>query len=290
VTTAAQLERAPDATALARDLDALKAIVAAWEAPYAATALAYREAIDALNAEAFRRLIATLRAEPQALAALKAAVTDELVYAVLRHHELIRPSLQERVEAALDGVRPMLASHGGDVALVRVLPPAAIEVRFTGACETCPASITTFTLGVKRALEAECPEITDVRQVKGLSSAPAAGGVRYVSPFASADSDGWVRAGTLVGIPEHGVRFATVDCEQLIFSRSASAVACVQNACAHLGLALDGALIADGLITCPHHGFTYELASGECLTAPGVSLRVHAVRVQDDDVFVRLSR
>jgi len=290
VTPAAQLERSPEATTLAHDLDALEAIVAAWDAPYAATTLAYRGAIDALNAEAFRRLIAALRTDRQAMAALKTAVTDELVYAVLRHHELIRPSLQERVEAALDGVRPMLASHGGDVTLVRVVPPAAIEVRFTGACETCPASITTFTLGVKRALEAECPEITDVRQVKGLSSAPTAGGVRYISPFASVDSDGWVRAGTLAGIPDDGVRYATVDGEPLIFSRSASGIACVQNACAHLGLSLDGGLVAEGLITCPHHGFTYELASGECLTAPGVSLRVHAVRVTGDDVFVRLSR
>jgi len=182
VTPATQLERSPEATTLAHDLDALEAIVAAWDAPYAATTLAYRGAIDALNAEAFRRLIAVLRTDRQAMAALKTAVTDELVYAVLRHHELIRPSLQERVEAALDGVRPMLASHGGDVTLVRVVPPAAIEVRFTGACETCPASITTFTLGVKRALETECPEITDVRQVKGLSSAPTAGGVRYIVP------------------------------------------------------------------------------------------------------------
>ena len=38
-------------------------------------------------------------------------------------------SLTERVERALEGVRPMLASHGGDVELVKVEPPA-IDVRF----------------------------------------------------------------------------------------------------------------------------------------------------------------
>jgi nitrite reductase/ring-hydroxylating ferredoxin subunit/Fe-S cluster biogenesis protein NfuA len=231
-----------------------------------------------------------LRADPNALPALKTAVTDELVYAVLRRYELVKPSLQERVETALDGVRPMLATHGGDVQLVRVLPPAAIEVRFTGACEACPASVTTFTLGVKKALADACPEITDVRQVKGLSSAPLPNGVRFVSPFAATETEGWIAAGRLADIPEEGVRFATVDGEPVLLARTVDGVSCLQNACAHLGFPLDGAVVSEGTIVCPHHGFTYELASGECLTARGVQLRAHAVRVSGDDVFVRLAR
>jgi Fe-S cluster biogenesis protein NfuA len=134
--------------------------------------MAYRSAIDKLNAEALRRIIAAVRAVPSAVPALKDVVQDELVYAVLRHHELVRASLQERVEAALASVRPMLAAHGGDVELARVVPPSTVEVRFLGACESCPASVTTFTMGVKTALAATAPEITDVRQVKGLSAMP----------------------------------------------------------------------------------------------------------------------
>lgn len=264
--------------------------MAQWESAHVATAAAYRNAIDRLNAEAFRRMIAVLRADPRALPALKDAVKDELVYALLRRHGLVKPSLQERVEAALDGVRPMLAAHGGDVALVRVVPPAAIEVRFSGACESCPASVTTFTLGVKKALAEACPEITDVRQVKGLSTAAAPGGVRYISPFATVESNGWLPAGTLFDIPADGVRYATVDGESVLLARNGEAVSCLQNACAHLGYPLDGGAVTDGTIVCPHHGFAYDLASGECLTARGVQLRVHAVRVTGDDVSVRLAR
>jgi Fe-S cluster biogenesis protein NfuA len=126
----------------------------------------------------FRRIIAALRADPGALPAIKHALGDELVYTVLRHHGLVKPSLQERVEAALESVRPMLAAHGGDVQLVRLVPPAAIDVRFIGACESCPASVTTFTLGVKKALADACPEIAEIRQVKGLSASAAGTGVR----------------------------------------------------------------------------------------------------------------
>ncbi len=234
-------------------------------------------------------MIAVLRADPLALGAMKDAVRDEIVYAVLRRHGLVKPSLQERVEAALDGVRPMLATHGGDVQLVRVLPPTAIEVRFTGACESCPASVTTFTLGVQKALADACPEITEVRQVKGLTAAAPSGGVRYVSPFAYDDSSGWVRAMTLAEIPEDGVHFATIDGEPLLLSRTNGGVACLQNACAHLGLPLDGGVVANGTIVCPHHGFAYDLETGACATAPGVGLRAYDVRVRGSDIYVRRS-
>jgi nitrite reductase/ring-hydroxylating ferredoxin subunit len=46
--------------------------------------------------------------------------------------------------------------------------------------------------------------------------------------------------------------------------------------------------VADGVITCAYHGFRYLLESGECLTAPEVQLRVHAVRVVGERVQIRL--
>jgi nitrite reductase/ring-hydroxylating ferredoxin subunit/Fe-S cluster biogenesis protein NfuA len=276
---------------LVAEVERLETIVSGWNASDAAIAHAYRAAVDDLNAEAFRRFIIALRAEPGALPALRTAVQDELVYAVLRRYRLIKPSLQERVEAALDTVRPMLAMHGGDVQLVRVVPPSAIDVRFTGACESCPASVTTFTLGVKKALEEGAPEITDVRQVKGLASgAVATGSVRFVSPFAANETDRWLPAGTVGDIPEDGIRATTIGGEPVLLWRSGDALACVQNACAHQGFPIDRGIVADGTIVCPRHGFTYELASGECLTAPGVQLRMHAVRLVGDDVHVRLAR
>jgi nitrite reductase/ring-hydroxylating ferredoxin subunit len=46
--------------------------------------------------------------------------------------------------------------------------------------------------------------------------------------------------------------------------------------------------VSGGVITCSYHGFRYLLESGECLTAPEVQLKVHAVRVMADRVQVRL--
>jgi nitrite reductase/ring-hydroxylating ferredoxin subunit/Fe-S cluster biogenesis protein NfuA len=278
------------------DLDRLLAQVRALEAELAAwpedgprrIATELCAAQDALNREALRHLLRGLTAEPAAMAALRAAAADELVYAVLRHHGLLKPSLQERVETALEAVRPMLASHGGDVELVQVLPPAAVEVRFLGNCDNCPASVLTFTAGVKRAIREHCPEITEIRQARGLAGPRGDGAVHYVSPFAGPRGGIWHEALPLAELPDGVVRIVTVAGVPLLLSRTGARVACYRNACAHLGLPLDGGEIADGVITCPHHGFQYDLASGECLTAPEVQLEPHVVRVADGRIDVLL--
>ena len=272
------------------DFARLRTVVEAWEETPRRVATAYGEAIEALHGEALRRLIAALKADPAALAAMKRAAGDEVVYAVLRRHNLLKASIAERVETALEAVRPMLASHGGDVELIGIAPPA-VDVRFTGACDGCAASVLTFHAGVKKAIEDACPEITEIRQVRGLANGSAAtGGVRFVSPFALSADGEWRPAGLLVDIPEGGLLALTLDGEKLILHRRDAVVSCMQNACAHLGFPLDDGLVEDGIITCPYHGFRYDLASGECLTAPEVQLQPHAVRVIDDRVEVRLSK
>src|SRR5271156_2526437 len=270
------------------DIARLEALFETWdETPRSATE-AYRRAIEALNAEAFRQLIRALKSDPAALAAMKSAVADEVVYAVLRHHEIVKPSLTERVERALENVRPMLASHGGDVELVKVEPPT-IDVRFTGACDGCPASALTFHAGVKKAVQDACPEITEIHQSKGLGGGDH-GGVRFVSPFALGAEGSWRYAAALAEIPEGGVKAMELDGERVLLSKQGAVIACFQNACAHLGLPLDGGEIAEGVLTCPHHEFQYDLATGECLTAPEVQLQAHAVRVVGRRVEVRLSK
>jgi Fe-S cluster biogenesis protein NfuA/nitrite reductase/ring-hydroxylating ferredoxin subunit len=277
-----------DLARLLGDVERFETIFAGWEELPRGAVNAYRGAIEALHGEALRRLVRALKADPAALAAMKSAATDEVVYAVLRRHGILKASLSEQVEAALASVRPMLASHGGDVELVKVVPPA-VEVRFTGACDGCPASALTFHAGVKKAVQDACPQITEIIQVKGLGGGGEAS-VRLVSPFALAATGDWIAAGTLSEILDGSVRAIEISGEQLLLARQGSIVTCFRNACAHLGFAIDDGDICNGIITCPHHGFRYDLASGQCLTAPDVRLHSHAVRVIGHRVEVRLAK
>lgn len=67
-------------------------------------------------------------------------------------------TLHQRVEAALEKVRPSLQRDGGDIELLDVVDGMA-RVRLQGACAGCPMSQMTLAWGVEQALKKEVPEI-----------------------------------------------------------------------------------------------------------------------------------
>lgn len=112
--------------------------------------------------------------------------------------------------------------------------------------------------------------------------------MHFISPFALHAGSGWVDAARLDDIPEGGVTECKIKGRSVLLSKRGDHVSCFDNSCAHLGMPLEMGEVCDGIITCPYHGFQYLLETGECLTAPEVQLRVHAVRVLGDRVQVRL--
>ena len=73
--------------------------------------------------------------------------------------------INEKVEKALQTIRPYLKADGGDVELVRITPEGIVEVKLTGACSNCPMSQMTLRAGVERALIREVPGIRRVEAV-----------------------------------------------------------------------------------------------------------------------------
>ncbi len=70
--------------------------------------------------------------------------------------------LREKVEGALQKVRPSLQADGGDVQLVDVGNDGVVKVRLTGACGGCPMSQMTLRNGIERILKENVPEVKRV--------------------------------------------------------------------------------------------------------------------------------
>jgi Fe-S cluster biogenesis protein NfuA len=69
--------------------------------------------------------------------------------------------MKEKVQAAIEKIRPSLQADGGDVELVDVVDNVA-RVRLTGACGGCPFSQMTLKNGIERILKQEIPELISV--------------------------------------------------------------------------------------------------------------------------------
>lgn len=70
--------------------------------------------------------------------------------------------MREKVEKALEKVRPMLLADGGDVELVEVTAEGTVKLKLTGSCGCCPMSQLTLKMGIERLLKEEVPEIKEV--------------------------------------------------------------------------------------------------------------------------------
>jgi len=70
--------------------------------------------------------------------------------------------MREKVEKALEKVRPMLAADGGNVELIDVTKDGVVKLKLTGTCGCCPMSQMTLKMGIERILKQEVPEIKEV--------------------------------------------------------------------------------------------------------------------------------
>jgi Fe-S cluster biogenesis protein NfuA/nitrite reductase/ring-hydroxylating ferredoxin subunit len=96
---------------------------------------------------------------------------DDLVASLLLVHGLHPHGVERRIEDALDGVRPYLGSHGGDVTLLEVVDDV-VRLQFAGSCKSCPSSAVTLELTVEDAVRAAAPEIASI-EVVAAEAAPS---------------------------------------------------------------------------------------------------------------------
>ena len=75
-------------------------------------------------------------------------------------------AIKERVEKALEKIRPYLVADGGDISIVDITDQMVLRVEMKGACHGCPYSMQTLKAGVEMAVRNEVPEIIEVINVE----------------------------------------------------------------------------------------------------------------------------
>lgn len=73
----------------------------------------------------------------------------------------VEEKMKDKVQAALDKIRPNLQADGGDVELVEV-KGGVVKLKLKGACGGCPMAAMTLKNGIERALRDEIPEVKQV--------------------------------------------------------------------------------------------------------------------------------
>ena len=73
-----------------------------------------------------------------------------------------------KIEGALDEIRPYLQTDGGDISLVEVSDDYIVKVKLSGACETCHVSMMTLKNGVEVAVKNAVPKVKKVIEIGSI--------------------------------------------------------------------------------------------------------------------------
>ncbi len=271
-------------------------------------ALALRDAIEAFHRDGLVAIVRAMKADNGAKQVLFDLADNPTVRALFTIHGIIRPDPVTAAGRALEAVRPYLQSHGGDVELIGVSEGIA-TIRLAGACNGCSMSAVTLQDSVREALVGAVDGITDI----AVDDTPTVAGSSAFIPVGSvgvrrkgeAEAKRAVTAATGADGPGHGwdagpdvaeldpERPARVDvgsgkeAQSFLVTFVDNTIAVFRNECVHQGRPLDGPCLDDGVIVCPWHGFRFDAASGECLSAPAAQLVAVPARIDGGRVWIR---
>jgi|JI61114DRNA_FD_contig_51_490577_length_602_multi_2_in_0_out_0_2 Fe-S cluster biogenesis protein NfuA len=79
--------------------------------------------------------------------------------------EIHKHELHDKVEAALNNIRPFLQSDGGNIELLEITEDLVAKVKLLGNCDGCKMSASTMKAGVESTIKNFVPEITAVEAV-----------------------------------------------------------------------------------------------------------------------------
>jgi Fe-S cluster biogenesis protein NfuA/nitrite reductase/ring-hydroxylating ferredoxin subunit len=212
---------------------------------------------------------------------LASLAADELVSSLLLVHGLHPYGVEERIERALDGVRPYLGSHGGDVRLLGVTEEGVVRLELLGSCDGCASSSVTLELAVEDAIHAAAPEIVGI-EVEEKAKEPTQGVIPVESLTArlrAPEQSGevvWMAAARLDELAVGALHCSAVAGLDLVFCRLLSGVYAYRDACAACGASFDGAGLqrapatpGSAVLTCRACGAHFDIRrAGIDLEAP----------------------
>jgi Fe-S cluster biogenesis protein NfuA len=174
-------------------------------------------------------------------------IADGVVASLLLIHDLYPIDLETRVREALDGVRPYMESHDGDVELLG-LEDGVARLRLAGSCVGCQASAATLELAIKDALEQAAPDLAGL-EVEGVA-APRSGPAPTPT-WMALDRAGDVAPGELRPVTLHGAELVVANVEGTLLA--------YRSACAGCGAGLGDAALRGEILSCARCGRAFDL-------------------------------
>ena len=98
----------------------------------------------------------------------------------------------------------------------------------------------------------------------------------------------FVRVASKADIPTGGCVSADADGITVALCNVEGSIHAVDNSCAHQGGPLGEGFLEGKTVTCPWHGWQYDVTTGVSTMSPDINVPKYNVKVEGDDVLVEV--
>jgi nitrite reductase/ring-hydroxylating ferredoxin subunit len=98
-----------------------------------------------------------------------------------------------------------------------------------------------------------------------------------------------VRAASLAEVPTGRGKLTEVNGTRVVLARVGERVYACADTCSHRGGPLSEGKLSGARLTCPWHGWMYDVRSGQCLLpARGSAIATYPVRIEGDEIWIEV--
>jgi nitrite reductase/ring-hydroxylating ferredoxin subunit len=88
-------------------------------------------------------------------------------------------------------------------------------------------------------------------------------------------------------VPKWGKKLVEVEGKEVLLVNGGGTIYACENECPHQGSPMSGGMVKDATtLTCPRHGYRFDLRTGACMDYPEYTLGVYPVTIEGDDILV----
>ena len=92
----------------------------------------------------------------------------------------------------------------------------------------------------------------------------------------------------IIEVPNFGKKVVSVSGKEILLVNFKGKIYAFENECPHQGSPLTAAIVKDGSLSCPRHGYRFNLNDGHCAEHPGFVLTTFPVHLDGDAIFVEV--
>ena len=99
----------------------------------------------------------------------------------------------------------------------------------------------------------------------------------------------WIKIAQKTSFPKTGGMCTEIEGKRIALFRVTGKFYAIDDLCRHRGGPLSEGVLDANVVSCPWHGFLFDVTTGSCATNPALKQTMYPVKTEGDDIYIEVA-